>query len=67
MISELDLADPTKPKGGPDGATKYKKFQKVGSEQFLMSKIEPCWGNVTKLLGCEGVPSPIAFTALILN
>lgn len=22
MISEFDLADPTKPKGGPEGATK---------------------------------------------
>jgi len=22
MISEFDLADPTKPKGGPDGATR---------------------------------------------
>lgn len=67
MISELDLADPTKPKGGPDGATKHKKFQKVGPEQFLMITNAPCCGNVTKLLGCEGVPSPIAFTALILN
>lgn len=28
---------------------------------------KPCCGKVTKLLGCEGVPSPIAFTALILN
>lgn len=25
IISEFDLADPTKPKGGPDGAKKKKK------------------------------------------
>lgn len=29
--------------------------------------IKPCCGNVTKLLGWEGVPSPIAFIALIRN